>query len=335
VTVTPRTPDPDRRTDDDWLAQQFEAQRGRLRAVATRMLGDGAEAEDAVQEAWFRLQRTGGDTIDNLSGWLTTVVSRVCLDHLRSRTARHEDAWAPVEEVVAGHRDEDAAEPEGAAVEADAVGAALQVILDTLTPAERLAFVLHDLFGVPFDQIAPIVERTPEATRQLASRARRRVRGGAFGFDEPAVGPDGAEHVEPPELPADRARQREVVDAFLAASREGRFEDLLQVLDPDVVLHADPAAVEATARVVAQGLPAPVLAEEAHGAFAVATAFVGRALAARVALIDGAVGAAFVFAGQVRSTYAIEVRDGRVVGVDVCGDPATLADKDVVLLEAA
>ncbi|GMA24406.1 RNA polymerase sigma factor [Luteimicrobium album] len=326
---------PDHATDDDWLAEQFEAQRSRLRAVATRMLGDGAEAEDAVQEAWFRLQRTGSDTIDNLSGWLTTVVSRVCLDHLRSRTARREDAWAPVEEVAAEHRDTVAAEPEGAALEADAVGAALQVVLDTLTPAERLAFVLHDLFGVPFDQIAPIVERTPETTRQLASRARRRVRGTAFASGEPAVGPDGAEHVEAPALPADRARQREVVEAFLAASREGRFEDLLQVLDPDVVLRADPVAVEATARVVAQGLPAPVLAAEAHGAFAVATAFVGRALAARVALIDGEVGAAFVFQGQVRSAYSVRVRDGRVVALDVCGDPEALAAKDVVLLEAA
>ncbi|HWK90879.1 MAG TPA: sigma-70 family RNA polymerase sigma factor [Luteimicrobium sp.] len=320
---------------DEWLARQFEAQRGRLRAVATRILGDGAEAEDAVQEAWFRLQRTGGDAIDNLSGWLTTVVSRVCLDHLRSRTARHEDAWAPVEEVAAQHQDDAAAEPEGAAIEADAVGAALQVVLDTLTPAERLAFVLHDLFGVPFDQIGPIVERTPEATRQLASRARRRVRGTAFASDRAAVGPDGAEHVEPPVLSADRARQREVVEAFLAASREGRFEDLLQVLDPDVVLRADPAAVESTARVVAQGLPAPVLAAEAHGAFAVATAFVGRALAARVALVDGAVGAAFVLGGQVRSAYAMRVRDGRVVAVDVYGDPETLAKTDVVLLETA
>ncbi len=324
----------DHATDDDWLAQQFDAQRTRLRAVATRMLGDGAEAEDAVQEAWFRLQRTGGDSIDNLSGWLTTVVSRVCLDHLRSRAARREDTWAPVEEVAV-ERAGNALEPEGAAVEADAVGAALQVLLDTLTPAERLAFVLHDLFGVPFDQIAPIVERTPEATRQLASRARRRVRGSAFASGDPAVGPDGAEHVEPPVLPADRARQREVVEAFLAASREGRFEDLLQVLDPDVVLHADPAAVEATAKVVAQGLPAPVLAAEARGAFAVATAFVGRALAARVALVDGAVGAVFVLAGQVRSAYEIVVRDGRVVALDVYGDPETLAGKDVVLLEVA
>ena len=320
--------------NDDWLAQQFDAQRTRLRAVATRMLGDGAEAEDAVQEAWFRLQRTGGDSIDNLSGWLTTVVSRVCLDHLRSRAARREDAWAPVEEVAV-ERAGDVLEPEGAAVEADAVGAALQVLLDTLTPAERLAFVLHDLFGVPFDQIAPIVERSPEATRQLASRARRRVRGSAFASSGPAVGPDGVDRVEPPVLPADRARQREVVEAFLAASREGRFEDLLQVLDPDVVLHADPAAVEATAKVVAQGLPAPILAAEAHGAFAVATAFVGRALAARVALVDGAVGAAFVLQGQVRSAYEIVVRDGRVVALDVCGDPDVLAAKDVVLLEVA
>jgi RNA polymerase sigma-70 factor (ECF subfamily) len=303
-------------TGEDLLARRFDGQRGRLRAVAARMLGDGAEAEDAVQEAWFRLHRTDADSIDNLNGWLTTVVSRVCLDHLRSRASRREDAWAPVEEVAAG-RPDDVPGPEHAAVEADAVGAALQVVLDTLAPAERLAFVLHDLFGVPFDEIAPIVERSPEATRQLASRARRRVRGGSPGDDARGVAES-------------RARQRAVVEAFLAASREGRFEDLLQVLDPDVVLRADTVAVEAAAAAASFG--APLLAPELHGALAVATAFSGRAQGAQLALVDGVVGAVWAPGGRVRSVFAIDVRDGKVAAVGVHVDRDQVAAMDIELL---
>src|SRR6184192_2339289 len=202
----------------NWLAQRFEEHRSHLRAVAYRMLGSASEAEDAVQEAWLRLSRSDTAAVENMGGWLTTVVARVCLDMLRSRRARREDyvgSWLP-EPVVSIENG-----PEDEAVLADSVGLALLVVLDTLTPAERLAFVLHDMFGMPFDEIAPIVERSEDATRQLASRARRRVRGATPGLDP------------------DLREQRRVVDAFLAASRQGDFEALLEVLDPDVVFRID------------------------------------------------------------------------------------------------
>ena len=206
--------------DHDLLAERFEANRTNLRAVAYRMLGSVSEADDAVQEAWLRLSRADASEIDNLGGWLTTVVARVCLDMLRSRTSRREEPLAPgLPEPIAG--DGDALDPEHAAVVADSVGLAMLVVLDTLPPAERVAFVLHDMFAVPFDQIAPIVGRSSDATRQLASRARRRVQGAS------------ADPV------ADRARQREVVEAFLAAARDGRFDALLALLDPDIVVRAD------------------------------------------------------------------------------------------------
>src|SRR5215831_269680 len=213
----------------DQLAEEFERHRARLRAVAYRMLGSMNEAEDAVQESWLRLSRSGGDSVVNLGGWLTTVVARVALDMLRARRARREelvDSWLPEPIVV----DVGARNPEDEAVLADSVGLALLVVLDTLTPSERLAFVLHDMFGVSFDEIAPIVDRSPAAARQLASRARRRVR--------------GATPVSEPDL----RRQREVVDAFLAASRAGDFEALLEVLDPEVVFRADPGILSRTAR---------------------------------------------------------------------------------------
>ena len=225
--------------DHDLLAERFEANRTNLRAVAYRMLGSVSEADDAVQEAWLRLSRADASEIDNLGGWLTTVVARVCLDMLRSRTSRREEPLGPgLPEPIAG--DGDTLDPEHAAVMADSVGLAMLVVLDTLPPAERVAFVLHDMFAVPFDQIAPIVGRSSDATRQLASRARRRVQGAS------------ADPV------ADRARQREVVEAFLAAARDGRFEALLALLDPDVVVRADRAAVEVGA------------SEEVRGAEAVA-----------------------------------------------------------------
>src|SRR5215211_7925341 len=211
-------------SERDWLADRFEANRSHLRAVAYRMLGSVTEADDAVQESWLRLSRANADDVENLQAWLTTVVGRVCLDMLRARKSRREEPLGPhVPEPIVSR--EDAADPEHEALLADSVGLALLVVLETLGPAERLAFVLHDMFGVPFDEIAPIVGRSPAAARQLASRGRRRVRGAA------------------PVPDADPARQRQVVDAFLAAAREGDLAALLRVLDPDVLLRADYGAV--------------------------------------------------------------------------------------------
>src|SRR5437764_520790 len=258
----------------DWLAERFEEHRSRLRAVAYRMLGSLSEADDAVQEAWLRLNRSDASEIENLGGWLTTVVGRVSLNMLRSRRTRREqplDAVHVPEPIVDRV---DSTDPEHEALVADSVGLALLVVLETLSPAERLAFVLHDIFGVPFDEIAPIVDRSPEAARQLASRARRRVRG------ETTV-PD-----------ADLATQRRVVDAFLAASREGDFDALLEVLDPDVVLRADGTAVLAGATA------------EVRGARAVAETFKGRARAARPALVDGNAGLVWTQGGQPRMVFA-------------------------------
>jgi RNA polymerase sigma factor (sigma-70 family) len=279
--------------DREWLARRFEAHRAHLRAVAYRMLGSASEADDAVQEAWLRLSRTDADAVDNLGGWLTTVVGRVCLNMLQARSSRRElpaggDLPDPVADRV------DGADPEGQALEADAVGLALLVVLDTLTPAERLAFVLHDLFAVPFEEIAPIVERSPAAARQLASRARRRLQG--------APAPD-----------ADRARQRAVVDAFLAASRKGDFEALVALLDPEVVLRADPAAVRT-------GAPA-----EVRGAAAVAGSFSGRARTARPALVDGVAGAVWAPGGRPRVAFAFTIADGRILAIDLLAEPDRLA----------
>src|SRR5687767_7429009 len=226
-----------------WLTERFEENRPRLRGVAYRMLGSLSEAEDAVQEAWLRLNRIDAATVDNLGGWLTTVVARVCLDLLRSRKSRREEALGELPhgpherrvEGVAAERDEPLADPERELVLADSVGPALLVVLDTLAPAERLAFVLHDMFAVPFDEIGPMIERSPAAARQLASRARRRVQGQA-----PAPDPDPA-------------RQRAVVDAFLAAARDGNFEGLVAVLHPDVVLRSDGGTALARQTIVLTG----------------------------------------------------------------------------------
>lgn len=297
--------------DNDWLAEQFEQSRPHLRAVAFRVLGTQGDADDAVQEAWLRLSRTDADAIDNLGGWLTTVVSRVCLDMLRSRKSRREDPFE-VEDAPEVHEAVGAVvDPEREVVQADAVGTALLVVLDTLSPAERLAFVLHDMFAVSFDDIAPIVDKSPAAARQLASRARRRVQGAS---------------AEP-----DLRRQRAVVDAFLAASREGRFEDLLQLLDPDVVLRADQVAVDAAH---ARGGNAPALAEVVRGRDAVMSAFAGRAQAARPAMVDGVVGAAWVPGGTPRAAFCITVRAGKVVAIEVLADPDTIHSLDVTLLDA-
>jgi RNA polymerase sigma factor (sigma-70 family) len=279
-------------SEQTWQAEQFERHRGRLHAVAYRMLGSPSEADDAVQEAWLRLSRSDADAVENLGGWLTTVVGRICLDMLRARRSRREEyvgTWLPEPIVVS-----DAPSPEDEALMADSVGLALLVVLETLSPAERLAFVLHDTFGVPFDEIAPIVGRTPTAARQLASRARRRVRGAA-----PVAEPD-------------LDRQREVVDAFLAAARAGDFDALVAVLDPDVVLRAD-----------GPGALAPV-----HGAEDVARRVLARgtplAPYGRRALVNGAVGAVVEIRGVVRAVAGVTVVDGRIVEVDIMLDPEKL-----------
>lgn len=289
--------------DSDVLARQFEAHRNHLRAVALRMLGSSDEADDAVQEAWLRLSRSDAEAVDNLGGWLTTVVSRVCLDMLRSRARKQEVPPDASPEPVT------VTSPEDEALLADSVGLALLVVLDTLEPAERLAFVLHDMFGVPFDEIAPIVGRSPVAARQLASRARRQVR------SDPAV-PD-----------ASAATQREVVAAFLAAARQGDFASLLHLLDPEVVFRADAVAVEMAAARESAG--APVLSKEIRGVDAVAQVFAGGARAARLTIVDGLAGAVVSAGGRPMAAFGFTVRDGRVVGIELMADPETLAALDL------
>ncbi|GAB2872374.1 sigma-70 family RNA polymerase sigma factor [Streptomyces deserti] len=287
----------------DELARRFEERRGRLRAVAYRMLGSVSEAEDAVQEAWLRLDRAGGDGIGDLGAWLTTVVSRVCLDMLRSRTARREEPYGQsMPEVGTGDM------PEDEVLLADSVGLALLVVLDTLSPAERVAFVLHDLFGVPFDRIAPVVERSLPAAKKLASRARRKVRG------VPAV--SGAE----------LERHRHVVEVFLAAARGGDLGALLDVLAPDVVRRADPA-------VLPPGMPS-----ELRGARAVAEGTVllrGRARFAATALVDGAVGVVVAPRGRLLCVLTVAVEDGRVTAYEVIAEPARLRRLDLAVLDPA
>ncbi len=284
-----------------WLAEQFEAERPHLRAVAYRMLGSLSEADDAVQESWLHLSRSNTSGVENLGGWLTTVVARVCLDLLRSRNSRREEPLGVhVPDPIVSR--EDGIDPEQEALLADSVGLALLVVLDTLSPAERLAFVLHDLFAVPFDEIAPIVGRSPTAARQLASRARRRVQGAAMIPD------------------VDLTRQREVVDAFLAASRGGDFDALLAVLDPDVVLRADRAAVRAGA------------SREVRGAPDVARQFSGRARFAQPALVDGAVGAVWAPGGRPRVVFGFTITRGKIVAIDILADPERLHHLNLAVL---
>ncbi|HEX2144062.1 MAG TPA: sigma-70 family RNA polymerase sigma factor [Glycomyces sp.] len=295
--------------DERGPAERFEEHRGHLRAVAFRMLGSTPEADDAVQETWLRF--AGADTADvaNLRGWLTTVVSRICLNMLRSRRTRREDALEadlPVATAPGGGGD-----PESAAVMADSVGQALQVVLDSLGPAERLAFVLHDLFGVPFIRIAPILDRTTEATRQLASRARRRVR------ERQGSGGRGELDADP-----EVQIQKAVIDAFLAAAREGRFADLLSVLDPDITVVADEAAV-------ATGFSG----REVIGASQVAAIFNGQAREAVAVLVDGNVGAMWAPDGTPRSVLAFTVVAGKVVGIEIMNEPATIASLDLVTFD--
>ncbi len=272
---------------DETMTECFEASRPRLHAIAARMLGSSAEADDALQEAWLRASRADTDAVDNVEGWLTTITSRVCLDVLRSRTraaARAMSADAPPLTVPS---------PEDDAVLADAIGPALLVVLDTLTAAERLAFVLHDLFGVPFDEVAAVLQRSPAAARQLASRARHRVQGA--------------------DLDADPERERPVVDAFLAAARTGDFGALVDLLDPDAVFRTDEAAL------VEGGVPVLV------GAGAVAEAFRGKAQAAKSAMLDGVLGVVVSPGGQLLLVLEVAVEHGRIVEIDAVADPDRLA----------
>lgn len=287
-------------TTPEWWADRFEDHRAHLRAVAYRMLGSASDAEDAVQEAWIRLGRTDAGDVENLRAWLTTVVSRVCLDMLRARTSRREaplDVYVP-DPVVTPL----APDPESDAMAADAVGLALLVVLETLKPAERLAFVLHDVFGMTFDEIAPIVDRTPVAARQLASRARRRIQG------------------EAPKADPDRREQRRVVEAFLAAAREGDFEQLVTVLDPEIVLRADGGAAGAASRVV----------RGARDVAGQAAGFSKLGLTSQLVLVNGHVGVLSRRPdGRVFSVLAFTIASGRIVEINILADPKRLGRLDL------
>jgi RNA polymerase sigma factor (sigma-70 family) len=284
----------------EWLAERFEEHRTHLRAVAYRMLGSLSEVDDAVQEAWLRLSRADATGIDNLGGWLTTVVARVCLDLLRSRQSRREEPFTP-EAPEPDATGTGGSSPEQEALLADSVGLALLVVLDRLTPAERLAFVLHDMFAVPFEEIAPIVGRSAEAARQLASRARRRVRGGAA--------PD-----------PDLVRQREVVEAFIAALRAGDFEGLLAVLDPDLVVRADMS-----------GAPTEIRGAAVWAKGAVAYGHMARLT--QPALVNGAIGVVVAPQGRLVRALRFTIANGKITEIEVIGNPARLGELDVSIVD--
>jgi RNA polymerase sigma factor (sigma-70 family) len=286
----------------EYLAERFEEHRSHLRAVAYRMLGSLSDVDDAVQEAWLRLSRAEDAGIHNLGGWLTTVVARVCLDMLRSRQSRREEPFAPNAQEEPAATGTPASSPEQEVLLADSVGLAMLVVLDRLTPAERLAFVLHDMFAVPFEEIAPIVGRSAEATRQLASRARRRVRGGG---SEPT---------------SDLVRQREVVDAFLAALRGGDFEGLLAVLDPDLVVRTDMAGALAEVR------GAAVWAKQA-------VAFGQLARLVRPALVNGAIGVVMAPRGRLSRALTFRIVNGKITEIEVIGDSARLGELEVSIVD--
>ncbi|MGE0060384.1 MAG: sigma-70 family RNA polymerase sigma factor [Dehalococcoidia bacterium] len=289
--------------EGELLAERFEADRTRLQAVAYRLLGSASEADDAVQEAWLRLSRSDTSEVENLSGWLTTVVSRVCLDMLRSRRTRREEPLAQDGDAIP-----DAADPEREAMLAESVGFAMLAVLQRLAPAERVAFVLHDVFGVPFDEIGEIVGRTPVAARQLASRGRRRVQGES---DEGSA--------------EDVARHRDIVEAFFRASRGGDFQALLAVLDPDVVLRPDAEALR-------MGTRTGWITSDLHGPEAVATRFSGQAEAAQVALIDGVPGAVWMANGRLVIAFEFTVHDGLVTEIDLIADADRLGETQIELL---
>jgi RNA polymerase sigma factor (sigma-70 family) len=284
-------------SEQQWLAERFEEHRTHLRSVAYRMLGSSAEADDAVQEAWLRLHGSTASSISNLGGWMTTTLARICLDMLRSRSARRE---VPADVLTEGSAaDPDGTlDPEQEALLADSLGVALLTVLDAMAPAERVAFVLHDLFHVPFDEIAGIVARSPEATRKLASRARRKLAGSTTAR-------------------TDRRRQDEIVRAFLNASRHGDLGSLIELLDPDAALRPDRVAEES-------GAP------RAQGANAVAQAFTGRARGARIALVDGLAGLAWAPGGQLRGVFQFSVHHDKITAIDLIADPEALAQLDVI-----
>jgi RNA polymerase sigma factor (sigma-70 family) len=312
--------------EHDWLATKFETDRPRLRAVAYRMLGSRAEADDAVQEAWLRLSRSDTSAVENLDGWLTTIVARVSLNMLKSRASRREELIDPADVSAPA-----TAEPEQETLLADSVGLALLVVLDTLTPAERLAFVLHDMFAVPFREIAPIVDRSPAAVRQLASRARRRVQQSA-----PQDSPDPADGPGALDGSAGTETKEDLIRAFLAASREGNFDALLAMLDPDIVMRADQIAVQlGVAAAEARGADTAQLAAaeargagpaqlgaaaEVRGADTVGRIFASGAQAARPALIDGDAGLVWAPAGRPRVVFRFTVEAGTITAIDLQGD---------------
>ena len=294
---------------NDWLATEFETTRHRLQAVAYRMLGSRSEAEDAVQEAWIRLNRSDSDSIGNLGGWLTTVVARVCLDMLRSRKAAREDS---LEEMLVDLPEEGEGDLEEKLLIADSIGPALLLVLDRLSPAERIAFVLHDLFDLSFDEIAPIIERTESATRQLASRARRCVRGAAMPRK-------------------DAERQQEVVAAFMQASRQGNFDALIRLLHPDAVLRADETAIKVSTANKARG--APQFAAEIAGAKAVADTLNGSAQGAQLALVNGLAGAAWGMNGKTVVAFCFVVSDGKIAAIDIVMDKHILENFDIQIID--
>lgn len=295
--------------NNEWLAGQFETTRSHLQALAYRMLGSRSEAEDAVQEAWMRLNRSDAAVIENLGGWLTTVVSRVCLDMLRVRKAGREDS---LEAIPVDMPEPDAGELDKDLLMAEALGPALLLVLDRLAPAERIAFVLHDLFDLSFADIASIIERSEMATRQLASRARRRVRGESISTK-------------------DAERQQEVVAAFMLASRQGDFDALIRLLHPDVVLRADETAIKVSQANKARG--APQFAAQILGATDVANTLKGSAQGAQLALVDGLAGATWGVKGNPVVAFCFAVHDGRITRIDIVMDKQTLGDLDIQLID--
>jgi RNA polymerase sigma factor (sigma-70 family) len=303
-------------SEHDWLASRFETDRPRLRAVAYRMLGSRSEADDALQEAWLRLSRSDTSAVENLDGWLTTIVARVSLNMLKSRASRREEFIDPADVSAPA-----TAEPEQETLLADSVGLALLVVLDTLTPAERLAFVLHDMFAVPFEEIAPIVDRSPAAARQLASRARRRVQQtgaqGRTGASDSTGAPDSIA-----DSTAGTGTKENLIRAFLAASRSGNFDALLAMLDPDIVMRADPAAVQLGAAVKVHGADAVQLgaAAEVRGADEVSRIFAAGARAARPALVNGDACLVWAAGGRPRVVFRFTVAAGTITAIDLQGD---------------
>jgi RNA polymerase sigma factor (sigma-70 family) len=292
----------------DWLTKNFEATRPHLQALAYRMLGSGSEAEDAVQEAWIRLNRSESEKIENLGGWLTTVVARVCLDALRARKSSREES---LDETVLDIPDDGVGDPAKEILLADSVGPALLLVLDTLTPTERIAFVLHDLFDLSFEEIAPIIDRTEAATRQLASRARRRVRGAST-----------------PQKNSER--QHEIVSAFLFASREGNFEALIKLLHPNVILRADETAIKITTANKSKG--APELKSEIIGAKNVADTLKGRAAGAQLTRVNGLAGATWGINGKTVVAFCFSVENEKIITIDVVMDRQTLDTFDITLI---